>query len=353
MINKNSYVLITVPHLSLPGGVTGLFNLLKLNKDPEIDYFSVNFNPKKWGVLFLPVVFLIFFLKVRKYDTVHINPSMDSRSFYRDLVFTYIAKSYYKKKTIIYWHGWQKEFFTKIYRSRFLTYIFKKTFGKADIQIVLAKEFAHNLKSLGFKKEILLESNVTENISFDENKLNKKDNLWQLLYLSRITEGKGWDIAIKTMKVLQESGVKNIKLILAGDGDCFNHAKKLIKDFQLNNTELVGYVKGESKKKLLTNSDLLFFPTCYGEGMPVAILEGMMHGLPVITRKVGGIGDHLKDGVCGFVTESRDPEVFANLILSLTTNHEKYNQIKIENIKIAKEEFIPERLIKRLIDLYR
>lgn len=40
-------ILITTPELSLPVGVTGLYNLLQLNKRNEIEYFSVNFNAKK------------------------------------------------------------------------------------------------------------------------------------------------------------------------------------------------------------------------------------------------------------------------------------------------------------------
>ena len=59
MVSKK--VLITVPHLSLPGGVTGLFNLLKLNEKENIEYFSVNLTKGKWNKVLLPFVFLIFF----------------------------------------------------------------------------------------------------------------------------------------------------------------------------------------------------------------------------------------------------------------------------------------------------
>ncbi len=110
-------VLITTPELTLPGGVTGLFNLLKLDEVAGIEYFSVNFNSGKWSTLLLPIVYLKFLFKVGKFETVHLNPSMNAKSYYRDMVFAFIAKAIFKKKLIVYWHGWQTEFFQKINSS--------------------------------------------------------------------------------------------------------------------------------------------------------------------------------------------------------------------------------------------
>ena len=107
----------------------------------------------KWNKVLLPFVFLIFFLKLRKIQVVHINPSLDTKAFYRDMVFAFIAKQLYKRKTIIYWHGWQNEFYSKIKNSKILKFLFKNTFGVADIQIVLANEFAEGLRYLGYKKK--------------------------------------------------------------------------------------------------------------------------------------------------------------------------------------------------------
>lgn len=351
MVSKK--VLITVPHLSLPGGVTGLFNLLKLNEKENIEYFSVNLTKGKWNKVLLPFVFLIFFLKLRKIQVVHINPSLDTKAFYRDMVFAFIAKQLYKRKTIIYWHGWQNEFYSKIKNSKILKFLFKNTFGVADIQIVLANEFARGLRNLGYKKKILLESNVSEKVdstSIQKIKTNNSD--FNLLFISRITKNKGWDIAIETMKILNNKGYNNIILTIAGDGDCLEAAKQLAEKNKIQNINFKGHITGEEKNNLLKESDILFFPTCYSEGMPLTILEGVMHGMPIITRNVGGIPDHIKNGVNGYLTDSINPEDFANLILRTIGNPETFNQFKTNNLQLARIEFIPDRLINRLLNLY-
>ncbi len=92
---------------------------------------------------------------------------------------------------------------------------------------MLAKEFSDQLKSIDYKGQILLESNVAEKVLVRE--LPRKENFesWTMLYLSRITKEKGWDIALKTMKALKDLGASDIQLVIAGDGDCLNSAKEL------------------------------------------------------------------------------------------------------------------------------
>src|SRR4051794_36516731 len=42
------------------------------------------------------------------------------------------------------------------------------------------------------------------------------------------------------------------------------------------------------------------------EGLPVAILEAMVHGLPVVSTRHAGIPDAVADGVSGFLVEEGD-----------------------------------------------
>lgn len=349
---SNKKIIITVPHLSLPGGVTALYNLLGLNQNNNVDYFSVNFNTKKWSVLFLPIQYLKFSLKIKSIDVVHLNPSMDAKSFYRDLVFCYLSKIIFKKKTIVYWHGWQTVFFNNLKNSTFKLKLFQNTFGKSDCQLVLANQFSNDIKSTGYKGEIFLESNVTEKVVIpDSINLNEREK-WNLLFISRITKGKGWDIAIKTIDILNKLGVKHIHLTIAGDGDCLEEAKKLSYYHKINNITFTGQVNGKTKHDLLLNSDILFFPTCYPEGMPISILEGMMYGMPIISRNEGGIPDHIQNIENGFLTDSSDPKVFSDFIIELISNKELYSQIVENNILKSQKDFIPERLIKKLYKIY-
>jgi glycosyltransferase involved in cell wall biosynthesis len=346
-------VLITTPELTLPGGVTGLFNMLRLDEKEGIEYFSVNFNKGKWSTLLLPIVYLKFLFKVGSFHTVHLNPSMNAKSFYRDMVFAFISTVIFNKKLIVYWHGWQDEFFQKIKSSAINRFAFDKSFGLAEIHFVLANKFADQLKSIDYKGQVLLESNVAEKIAVNELPEKTKVEPWTIVYLSRITRDKGWDIALKTMKILQDRCASDIRLVIAGDGDCLQSAKSLARDLHLGNVTFAGHVQGEEKKKLLLTSDMMFFPTCYPEGMPVVILEGMMCGLPIITREAGGIADHICDVENGFVTQSENPEDFAEFIIALTEDPGLYDRIRQKNIEQSQELYVPARLVTRLVSLYQ
>ena len=193
-------------------------------------------------------------------------------------------------------------------------------------------------------------SEKVDSTSIQKIKTNNSD--FNLLFISRITKNKGWDIAIETMKILNNKGYNNIILTIAGDGDCLEAAKQLAEKNKIQNINFKGHITGEEKNNLLKESDILFFPTCYSEGMPLTILEGVMHGKPIITRNVGGIPDHIKNGVNGYLTDSINPEDFANLILRTIGNPETFNQFKTNNLQLARIEFIPDRLINRLLNLY-
>lgn len=346
-------VLITTPELTLPGGVTGLLNLLRLDQIEGIEYFCVNASTGKYSVLLLPFVYLKFFLKVGKFDTVHLNPSMNAKSFYRDMVFAFIAKAIFKKRLIVYWHGWQEQFFEKIKSSTIGRIALAKTFCRAEVQIVLARKYADDIREIPYKGKILVESNVSEKVIISESREKPFSGNWQLLYLSRIVENKGWDLALNTMKILQDKGENHIKLVVAGDGDCLRSAKELAVDLGLKNVVFEGYVEGEKKRRLFLDSDILFFPTFPPEGMPIVILEGMMFGLPIITRRVGGIADHISDSKNGYVTDSVDPRDFATFIMNLTADTSRYNAIRQANIKQSHEQFVPERLVQRLLSIYQ
>jgi glycosyltransferase involved in cell wall biosynthesis len=68
--------------------------------------------------------------------------------------------------------------------------------------------------------------------------------------------------------------------------------------------------------RLLAGCDLFALASHY-EGLPVAIMEALAAGLPVVATAVGGVPEIVRDGVEGLLVPARNPERFADAIETL------------------------------------
>jgi glycosyltransferase involved in cell wall biosynthesis len=78
---------------------------------------------------------------------------------------------------------------------------------------------------------------------------------------------------------------------------------------------LLGPVYGEAKTRLFAGADLFVLPTYHShEALPLVVIEAMMHGLAVITTRVGGLSGIIADRTSG---ELIDPTNVAQLASAL------------------------------------
>src|SRR5690606_6702676 len=113
-------------------------------------------------------------------------------------------------------------------------------------------------------------------------------------------------------EVLNEFPDKKLKFIVAGDGEDLPKVKQYVIEKNIPSVIFTGYVLNDKKKEVLLKSHLLLFPTFYKEGLPNTVLEGLMYGMPVISRYNAGIPDVVQHEVNGFLTDSKEASVFAN-----------------------------------------
>jgi len=350
IISEVMRVLINVPKLSNPGGVSVLYNVLKIqDRYNNVELFQIHSSlPSVLGYL---QKYLEFSRRIKSFDVVHLNPSLNKKSFLRDGIYAYIAKML-GKKVIVYWHGWENTFEEKIKSTRLLTSIFNHTFRKSETSIVLGQVFSDKLKDLGYSNKVIIETNAAESkyltSPLSSRSLKGKDCV-TLLFISRLQKEKGIYEAIETLKILNADELK-YKLIIAGSGTEEQKVNQLARED--NNIEFMGYIKSNEKHLALLNSDILFFPTYYPEGLPLTILEGLMYGLPVVSRPVGGIPDIVVNKENGFITESKDPIVYAEILQRMVKDDEVYTQISENNINKSFH-FTPKLVCERLMSYYK
>jgi len=356
-------VLITVPRLDLPGGVANYYRTLRPHLDAGKTYFEIGARRGDaggragWGagIRRLLADYWHFHreLSRRAVDIVHINPSLDMRSILRDGLFLLIAKAH-RRTVLVFFRGWDPGCEAAI-RARYAR-LFRIVYGRADALIVLAEQFRDSLRALGLKAPISLETTVVMDSAFDGELPTVRGNsiapeACEVLYLSRLDHDKGMVEAIEAVLELQKK-FPTVTLAIAGDGPERSVGEALVRSRESEGIRFEGHLDDDARTRAFRRADIFLFPTSFGEGMPNALLEAMAFGLPVVTRAVGGIRDFFENGRMGFVTESRDPSVFAGFLSRLVRDPALRVSIGRYNREYARRRFAASVVAARLLEIY-
>jgi len=110
------------------------------------------------------------------------------------------------------------------------------------------------------------------------------DDTFKLLFLGRLIEENGLFDLLEAVKFLRD---KPVKLLIAGNGNLEDFVRDYIEKEQLQEKiKLLGIIKGAEKAYLIKNVDLSI-RTSYHEVFPVAYLESIAAGIPVVATPEG------------------------------------------------------------------
>ncbi len=102
---------------------------------------------------------------------------------------------------------------------------------------------------------------------------------------------------------------------------------------------------------LLAASDIFVLPSRW-EGLPLAIIEAMMAGLPVVATRVGGVPELVEDGVTGFLVPPADPRALAGALQRLLSDDALRRRIGAAGREKALREFRLDRMLRETSRLY-
>lgn len=87
------------------------------------------------------------------------------------------------------------------------------------------------------------------------------------------------------------------------------------------------------------------------EQQPIAVMEGMAAGLPIVAPPVGDVADMVAASNAPFIVE-RSAAALARAIMTLASNRALARQIGVENQRKAADEFDEARMMARYANLY-
>ncbi|MBI3046100.1 MAG: glycosyltransferase family 4 protein [Candidatus Harrisonbacteria bacterium] len=143
-----------------------------------------------------------------------------------------------------------------------------------------------------------------------------------ILMASRLTKEKNIGMAIEAFNRIrnQESGIRNLLLLIVGDGPELKSYKLLVKSYKLeNNVQFESVVDSQTLFSYYKTADLFLLTSNY-EGYGRTVVEAMAAGLPVVMTDVGIAGELLIDDLDGKVVPIGDQKALAKAILELMEN---------------------------------
>jgi glycosyltransferase involved in cell wall biosynthesis len=141
-----------------------------------------------------------------------------------------------------------------------------------------------------------------------------------------------------------------IKLFIGGNGQTAQ-LKNMIETSGLGGmVEFKGWVTGNEKDRLLQFSDVFVLPSYY-EGSPVAVLEAMSYGAPVISTTVGGIPEIVKSGLNGWLHRPGDRQALLEAILYYINEPENIKKHGARSMQLI-EDYYPGSVEPQLTSVY-
>ncbi len=134
----------------------------------------------------------------------------------------------------------------------------------------------------------------------------------QLLFLGHLGTRKG---VPDLLKALASPAVRHLRwrATLAGSGPIEEY-RNLAKDLGiLDSLSLPGWLDQRRTSELCANADVLVLPS-YAEGLAMSVLEGLSHGLAVITTPVGAHSEVIEPEVSGILVPPGDIAALADAL---------------------------------------
>jgi glycosyltransferase involved in cell wall biosynthesis len=188
-------------------------------------------------------------------------------------------------------------------------------------------------------------------------KLESKDgkSCLHILYLGHLGEAKGSFDLVRAAKLFLEQE-RGAIFDLVGHEQVAGDIKQL-KDEVTNAgfeqfIHILPAVSGAEKIELFRSADIFIYPSHY-EGMPMAVIEAMASGLPIIATQVGGLPDLVFPGVNGLLVPAGQPDQLADAIHQLILDSQMRRSMQRKSFQLAQEKFDIEELALRLVDIYR
>lgn len=173
-----------------------------------------------------------------------------------------------------------------------------------------------------------------------------------VITVARLSRLKGIPVLLEAAALVNQQR-PNVRFLLVGSRE--TEGKFAVAQGEIDRH--APYVKALGQRAdvpaLLRMSNVFAFPTALYEGVPRALLEAALAGVPIVTTDMPGCADVVQDGASGYVVRSGDPQQLADRIICLLRNQAAARAMADRAQTHVRSAFNLDLIVRRYEDAYR
>lgn len=169
-----------------------------------------------------------------------------------------------------------------------------------------------------------------------------------IIFIGRLTEGKGYHLLPAIANELRKKNIKSDWHIVGED--CDGLKEKIVWNEEIK-VKHYGTYGNDEVRKLLTEMDFIILPSAF-EGMPVILVEAMKTGvIPLVNDIDGGMQELIIDNETGFKIRENNIHAYTERIIDLLENKRTAESIRNNCIEKANMLFDANENTKNIEDV--
>ncbi len=171
------------------------------------------------------------------------------------------------------------------------------------------------------------------------------------LFVSRMLEEKGAGDLIEALPMILQR-VPGFRIVVAGDGPFLEEAKRRSAASGCDRAvHWTGQMQHKALRYLYDSAMIFIFCSRLPEGMPMALAEALVAGIPVVTTPVRFAHDYLQEGVNCLYYPAGEPGKLAEAVIRLAEDPELQKTMSLANRDLVRQ-FTREVVGKEFENIY-
>ncbi|MEK8045670.1 glycosyltransferase family 4 protein [Ideonella margarita] len=247
---------------------------------------------------------------------VHIHAAMRG-SFWRKSVFA-VTACMFRVPVIFHMHGSETDKFINA-QPEILRRLIATILRRVSCVVVLSSSWKTYIEGVSPSARVVILPNYVPMPNVAVKPAHADGAPVTFLFLGAIGTRKGVYPMLEAFAKAKRMSSVPMTLRIGGSGELEKAKQAAISLGIADSVEFLGWVVGDAKLKLLEEADVYVLPS-FHEGLPVSILEAMSYGVPVLSTRVGGIPELVREGLDGYLVEAGKVDDLADRMARLAAD---------------------------------